>query len=145
MRSVCHCLESLPVSGGLECHFEAEAFESVEEAVLGAIGVGAVEVSVAEVLVFSFPREHVVDIGEDAVGDGDCGPLLSATGGEANVLGLEVAATLAGGGMRCLGESGPQPAVSVTSASRTSLAGAFIVAGTDASPGAKMAHRRKAA
>src|SRR5712691_506016 len=96
---------------------------------------------VAQVLVFGLAGEHVVDVDEDSVSNGDDSPLLTAASGEAAVLGLKVAAALPSRGLGRLGERSAQPAIGVSCTTRAALAGALVVAGTDTSPGAEMIHR----
>src|SRR3712207_2811055 len=87
----------------------AELLKAGDEATFQGVPVAAVEVVAAEVAEGGAVLEEVVGVDEDRVGDGDGGPLLPASGGEAMVLGAEVGVPSAAGPGSSFDQGRPQP------------------------------------
>src|SRR5919201_1086696 len=103
-------------SAGLGCWFErdfvSELFELADESVsvsLCVFGLPADEVVIAEVVVGDVSGEDVPGGDEDRVGGRDRRFLMSAAATEALVVGGEVGAFAAAGGLRRFGQPGAQP------------------------------------
>src|ERR1051326_9458249 len=126
----------MPRSGGglLDGDPEAEPLQTPNAAPHDRIAVETVEVTRAEVVVHGAVPEHVVDDGQQGVGDGDNGPLLAPTCGDAAVESGEVGVGLPSGGPGSLHQAGPQPAGAVTGRSRAALAGSLGVGRADPGP-----------
>src|SRR5690242_13823644 len=97
---------------GFEGDFVAELLELVDEAAavaVGVFGLAADEVVLAEVGVLDVVGEDVPGGDEDRVGDRDGRFLVAAATTQSLVLGVEVGAFAAAGGLGCLGQPGAQP------------------------------------
>jgi hypothetical protein len=97
-----------------------------------------VEVGLAEVTVGQVLGEHVIGGDEDLVSDGERGAQGAAAGLEAMELVLEVAALGSRRRHRCADQDGAEVDVALAGPAASLPAGALVVAGTDARPGAQV-------
>src|ERR671920_899097 len=125
--------------GGFEGDLIAEGFEAFDGALSDAVGVAAVEVLGAEVLVAGAAFEEMVGDDEDGVADGDDGALPPASGGQAAGLLGQVAALAAAGGPGGLGEGGLEPGAPLAGLGASAFAPAGVVARAHAGPGGGVA------
>ena len=110
---------------------------------LGALGVAAVVVVVAEVLVRRAPRQHVVDRDEHGVRDGDHGLLVSAVAHDATVAGRQRPPSMPDGTKGRFGECGAEPPVPPPGLSGAMLRGTLVVTGAERSPAGQVPGARE--
>src|SRR5207245_1471112 len=131
------------VMHGFEADAVALTLESLQRPVLGALGVAAVVVVVAEVLVRRVPCQHVVDRDEHGVGDCNHGLLVPAMAHDATVAGRQRPPSMPDGTEGRFGECGTEPRVPPPGLSGAMLPGTLVVAGTERSPAGEVPGARE--
>ena len=129
---------AVSASHGLEFDGKAEFGEAFDEAARLHLGPPTIEVSGSEIFIERAVFEHVIDGREDGGGDSADRFLRSASTAQSHELRMQVGGLGARGRPSALNEHGLQPGSSPAQASRPALAGTFVVARTQASPGAQM-------
>src|SRR5262249_43879503 len=112
--------------------------EAADEPALDGVAGALVEVVGAEVGVDLAGGEQVVGDDQDAVADGDGGPLGAPPRRQPPVLGAQVGLRGAAGALGRLGQRGPQPGVGPAGAPALALAGALVGAGAQPGPGGQV-------
>jgi hypothetical protein len=120
-------------------HGVADLLQPSDKAVGCFMHIRAIEVSRPKVMPFGAVAQHMPSGGEHGGGHRDDGFLDAATGAKAVELGLQVAALDLHGRPGRLREGGLEPFAAGTQSRAAALAGALIVARTQAGPGQQMA------
>jgi transposase len=123
----------------------ADLLQAPDEAVGGLGGVLAVEVGSAQIVPFGAVLEHVPCGREHGGGHGDDGLLGASSRSDAMELRLQVASLDSYGRPGGLHQRGLEPLAAAAQPGAAALAGALVVARTQAGPGQQVARRGKAA
>src|SRR5262249_55783705 len=128
----------------LELDAVTERLEAVDQATGNALLVTLVEMQRAELAVGGLLGEQVVGDDQDGVADRDQGLLLAPPTSEAVILGRQVGAAAAAGGLCRLDQRRAEPWVTFAGRAAAAFAGALVVARAHARPGRQVACRREA-
>jgi hypothetical protein len=123
---------------GLEFDGKAELGEAFDEAARLRVGPPTNEVSGSEIFIERAVFEHVIDGREDGGRDSADRFLRSAPTAQSHELRVQVGGFGARGRPSALNEHGLEPGGSPAQARRPALAGTFVIARTQASPGAQI-------
>jgi hypothetical protein len=133
-------LRGLPIGDG---HMVSELVELAGESCGEAGAFGSIEVIGAEIGVGDTALEHPVDGRQDGGGDGHDRLAWTAAGLEPMEQRPEIAALPPDGDPGNLDEQGLEPGIALAQPGGPALAGAFVIAGTQAGPRDEMAGTRE--